>query len=314
MANEFIKPNQIRPAITGEIADPDIYNQNIAGQSKDSVVGIDENGIYKDFDVGDEAITTNGSLVQCVRFRNEALLKIHDNAGSLIKTLNLTNASFTDTIYFEASGTWTNPLAPGQRGYLFIQGWGGGGSGRGSVGGANRGGGGGSYKSHFMPIDDTFPNQTVIVGAGGVNNGGGNGAASSFGVYLIAYGGAGGNGNQAGAGGGWLSNSTSNINDVASGEGVATAGLVSYYIGGSGGIVISGSGAAGASSVYGGGGGASVQAGAAGGFSKYGGNGGSNSTVSAERNGQIPGGGGAGGNNGRGLGARGRVIVNCFGF
>jgi hypothetical protein len=88
MANEFTKPVKIQPAVAGNIADPDEYNQNIAGQSKDSIVGIDINGNYEDFDLGDEAIVPNGALIGDVKLRDTSQIKIYDSIGALLSIVN----------------------------------------------------------------------------------------------------------------------------------------------------------------------------------------------------------------------------------
>lgn len=92
MANEFIKPTGIIPAVLGTIANPDEYNQNIAAQSKDSILGIDVDGDYKDADIGDE---TKDSLVTDLKMREAdgAKVKIYDASNVLQKTTNLSQAT-----------------------------------------------------------------------------------------------------------------------------------------------------------------------------------------------------------------------------
>lgn len=94
MANEFLKPSSIKPAIVGAIADPDEYNQNIAGQSKDSVTFIDQDGLFVDGDLGDETLGATGSLITDSKFREGGNIRFYDNNGiatNSIPTSNLNN-------------------------------------------------------------------------------------------------------------------------------------------------------------------------------------------------------------------------------
>lgn len=94
MANEFLnKPPSIRPAITGAIADPDEYNQNIAGQSKDSVTFIDQDGLFVDGNLGDEALGANGSLTNLIKLRQGGLLKFYNPSGVFVNDVNLGQAT-----------------------------------------------------------------------------------------------------------------------------------------------------------------------------------------------------------------------------
>ena len=88
MANEFIKSTKIKPAILGNIADPDQYNQNIGGQSKGAVVCIDSNGEFVDGDVGDESLNSTGALINNIKLRQGGSLKIYNSAGVLISQLS----------------------------------------------------------------------------------------------------------------------------------------------------------------------------------------------------------------------------------
>lgn len=82
MADEFLnKPSKIQPAIAGNIANPDEYNANITGQSKDAVLGIDKDGNYKDFDIGNE---NNNSLAKDINLREGYLLKKYNISNVLI--------------------------------------------------------------------------------------------------------------------------------------------------------------------------------------------------------------------------------------
>ena len=77
MAGEFIKPTSVKPAVLGTIANPDDYNQNIAGQSKDNILPIDINGDFTDGDLGDETIVANGALIKDIKVREGNSLKTY---------------------------------------------------------------------------------------------------------------------------------------------------------------------------------------------------------------------------------------------
>lgn len=95
MANEFTKPTKVFPAIIGQIADPDVYNQNIAAQSKDAIIPIDENGNYADGDIGDQTVGTVGALITNIKLRVGGLLKFYDAFGVFVNNVNLGQASET---------------------------------------------------------------------------------------------------------------------------------------------------------------------------------------------------------------------------
>lgn len=96
MSNEFLKQSSIIPAVVGQIADPDIYNQNIAGQSKGAILGIDADGNFKDdFDVGDEGVGSIGSLVKNLKLRQGGFLKIYDASGVFVQNVSLAQATET---------------------------------------------------------------------------------------------------------------------------------------------------------------------------------------------------------------------------
>lgn len=85
MVGEFTpKPSSIRAAVAGTIARADDYNKNIAGQSKDSILGIDADGEFDDVDIGDETIGTNGALVKDLKVRETNQLEIYNSLGVLI--------------------------------------------------------------------------------------------------------------------------------------------------------------------------------------------------------------------------------------
>ena len=95
MAGEFIKPTSISPVAVGQIADPDIYNNNIAAQNKDSVTFIDANGSYSDGTVGDESLGSIGSLVETIKLREGGLLKYYNASGTFTGDVNLGQATST---------------------------------------------------------------------------------------------------------------------------------------------------------------------------------------------------------------------------
>jgi len=87
MAGEFTKPNNIVPAVLGQIANPDDYNQNIAGQSTDAIVGIDEDGSFADVDLGDETLITNGALIKDIKIREGYSFRVFNSSGVEISTV-----------------------------------------------------------------------------------------------------------------------------------------------------------------------------------------------------------------------------------
>lgn len=96
MTNEFLnKPTKIQPAIVGTIANADDYNNNIAGQSKGSIVPIDENGNYKDGDLGNEAIVAKGALINNIKMRQGGFIKIYDVDGNFLNNVSFGDATET---------------------------------------------------------------------------------------------------------------------------------------------------------------------------------------------------------------------------
>jgi|10_taG_2_1085330.scaffolds.fasta_scaffold01380_11 hypothetical protein len=254
-----------------------------------------------------------------------------------------------DVQIFTASGTWQKPVTATM---LYIETWGGGGSGAARSSGVHAGGGaGGSYVWALLKADAVDASETVTIGAGGAavssstnGNAGGN---STFGTtaFVTAYGGgAGGNSASGGGGGGGataisVGGNASGDNGGASGTlgggagdgGVGTSdpfgaagggnedngGQSIFGGGGGGGGSNSTGGGTGGASIYGGGGGAGgeTSGGVAGGTSVYGGKGG-NGAIGNGSNGQdgsAPAGGGGGTANATsGAGARGEVRVTAF--
>lgn len=201
------------------------------------------------------------------------------------------------------TATWNKP-ATGSMAY--VQCWGAGGSGgKGSDSNSGGGGAGGAYSERTLPLSTLSASVTVTVGTGGVARSTGNtvgqaGGNSSFGAYLVAYGGGPGGGAGDGGGGG-------------GGQG-GLGGSPSGATAGSGGLALGGvtggtgsSGAPGGDSISGGGGGgsgSSTNVGiTVGGTSLYGGGGGGGGTSVAGdpgQNGASTGwGGGGGGGGGR---------------
>jgi hypothetical protein len=230
---------------------------------------------------------------------------------------------------FDASGTWTKPSGYSASSRVFIECWGGGGSGS-RVNATNsslgNGGGGGGYNSRWLTLSQMGATETITVGAGGAATtaaGNGNtGGNSSVGSLITAYGGGGASAttNAKGFGGGQLSAGSSSVSGTpqfgAGGCDVqgASPGTPAWITGGGGGT----NAGAGTSSVWGGGGGGGgfgTVATNIGGTSSFAGNGGAGSSASGVAGvaGTAPGGaGGAGNNANSGAGAAGRVIITVF--
>jgi len=218
---------------------------------------------------------------------------------------------------FTASGTWTKPSGLSADALVYIEMWGGGGSGAARVRGSGNsgyvsGGGGGGYVSAILPASLFGATVAVVVGAGGAsvtastNTGpfGNTGGTSSFGPYVSL----GGNGGTTAAGVSSTFASTTHGFDGLEGGDASTDGSLQ------------------SNAVYGGaGGGGSV---GPRGTSRFGGNGGTGANgnvlsgaVNAPNDATAPGGGGGGALNQStgglsatsGPGARGEVRVWTIG-
>jgi hypothetical protein len=245
---------------------------------------------------------------------------------------------------FSSSGTWTKPTTGfGANSRVFIQVWGGGGSGckntTANTGGA--GGGGGGYNYYWALLSDFGSTASVTVGTGGAarttSTSGLVGANSSVpltSITVFAYGGAGGATTSAlgGGGGGQISAGSGNSSGapvpgsggcgavyLATGGGVQTDGTDGfYYHGGGGGGGTTGvnqSGGAGGKGLWGGGAGGGRANGTGingiGGTSVFGGAGGAGAATGVA--GAVPGGGGGGSSTGNsGAGGDGKVIITVF--
>jgi len=218
---------------------------------------------------------------------------------------------------FTASGTWNKPASGG---IALIEAWGAGGGGRGNAANTyyvGSGGGGGGYRYRIMALGDLTSTVSVTIGlggSGGTNANGTNGGSSSFGSYLTAYGGQGGNAFGGGGGTDYSGVYTAGglggccgavpAPNVYSGNGSGGAGGVPAYL------------VAAGLSVYGGAGGGAANTGStvAAGTSQFAGSGGAGGTGSnAGGNGGYPAGGAGGSWNGTGgTGANGYIRVTVF--
>lgn len=216
---------------------------------------------------------------------------------------------------FDTSDTWTKP----SKGTMaLIEAWGGGGSGaRHTTSGVPTGGGGGGYNFVFIPLSLLGSTENVVVGSGGAarsgsNQDGASGGNSSFGSWITAYGGAGGNMSTGyvSYGGSPLAAGISTASFPNAGSGMFPTdfstpafSLDGWFNGGG-----SKQTNAGGSSLYGGGGGGAH--GRDGGTSKFGGDGGAGAANGSA--GAAPGGGGGAGTSTSGAGGNGRVRVTIF--
>ncbi|WP_125461821.1 MULTISPECIES: glycine-rich domain-containing protein [Rhodomicrobium] len=316
----------------------------------DTVIGanmaIDTDGFIDFSEIAEpSAPASNVARLFCVDVDGQTRLAFKNSSGAVAYI-----PSAMTRQQFDSAGTWNKP-ASGT--IAFIQAWGAGGSGgRAGSGDGGGGGGGGCYSERYVALASLSNSVSVTVGAGGAaqtsdNTDGNPGGDSSFGAYLLAYGGGAGNGDgtdNGGGGGGGLTAAGSNGSGASGGAGGGPVGTIGgtstaaannsnpfgggggassgsaagggLYGGGGGGFgSAAGSPTAGGFSVFGGGGGgggADSSAGAAGGTAIiYGGNGGAGTIdTNVAVSGTAPGGGGGGSENANsGAGAAGRVIV-----
>lgn len=206
---------------------------------------------------------------------------------------------------FTSGGTWTKPTDIDPNAIIIVQLWGGGGGGFNGFGGGG-GGGCGSGPRHFKPSDLTSTVAVTIGAAGALSGAGGN---SSFGAFVLAFGGGAGTGGAGGAGGSGIASGVGSLTSQggAGGSSATVVGSNSGEGGAGGGFgTTPGNSSAGGNSQYGGGGGGGRGSATTslGGKSVIGGNGGN--AVAA---GAVPGGGGGGG----AVGGAGKCIIRIVG-
>ncbi len=102
MAGEFTKDTKIRASVNGTIANADENNRNIAGLSKDSILGIDVDGEFADVHMGDETIGTDGALIKDIKVRETNQLEIYDSLGGLVG-----NVAWEDLLNLQSATTLT---------------------------------------------------------------------------------------------------------------------------------------------------------------------------------------------------------------
>lgn len=221
---------------------------------------------------GTGIITIAPNLTELVNGQSTLALASGDSViltctGTEWKTLSGQGTTSVNVQTFISNGTWAKPSKGNM---ALIECWGaGGGGGRNSAFSATpSGGGGGEYSRLLVPLSTLSASVSVTIGAGGAGisaNGDGNdGGSTTFGSYLNALGGQGGNGVGAktGAGGGYPSSEGypgaaqgSNARFSGGGGGGGTS-----IFGGNGGA----NGASGGSGVQPGGGGGSAKSGTSG--------------------------------------------------
>lgn len=202
------------------------------------------------------------------------------NANLTVNTFPVGTHASINT--FSTSGTWTKP---GHGTTALVWCWGAGGSGAYRAGSANGagGGGGGGFAWGIFPLSELGATETITIGTGGAaktsDGPGDSGGSSSFGSWLVAYGGCGGSNVvtsgicPGGHGGGFET--------AASGGTNAARPTRNYFAIGNTGV------------------GATVSVGANGGVSGFGGGGGAANGGTTYAAGDTAGGGGGGGGAGR---------------
>jgi hypothetical protein len=168
-------------------------------------------------------ICEDGSDVQCVQARYNALqnscdvVQVFFSKITGVVSQNRMSLSASAVVYidvfaqdissralrgrrqvFTGSGLWAKPAGFSQAALALIECWGaGGGGGYSSSPSDAAGGGGGGYKFVWVLLSDLAATEAVSIGAGGVGGTaspqtGGTGGNTTFGSWVIAYGGGGG--------------------------------------------------------------------------------------------------------------------------
>ena len=267
--------------------------------------------------------TPNGTTGKYVTNDDTSVLASADKVprGNASAKLSSTWLLGVQTNIYTSNDTWTKPASATLVRVVCIGG-GGSGAGGGNNGGTalpGTGGGGGAYVIKEIKATDLTPTVAITVGAqvsggtggnGGVGNNGTTGNNSSFGAYVIGYGGGGGitgSGNSdSGAGGGGVGGSGGGGgNNTNSAGGTPSGSATNDASGGQGASCTKGD--SGRSAEYGGGAGGGNKGEFHGGGSLYGGGGGGGGRATADptgaggaAGGMSAGGGGTAGNSSAG--------------